>query len=116
MIKVNKSDLLYINHVIESIEKIGRYVSDKTLLNFRSDSMLYDAVIRNLQILAESTQKISVNIKNSHPEILWKDISGFRNILVHDYLEGIDENAVWNIIVNDLPKLKEDFEKLKIEF
>jgi uncharacterized protein with HEPN domain len=77
--------------------------------------MMYDAVVRNLQILAESTQKISSEIKAKYQQVPWRDISGFRNILVHDYLEGIDENAVWNVIILDLPKLKSSFEKIKEE-
>ena len=64
--------------------------------------MLYDAVLHNLQILAESTQKVSDSVKNEPPEVQWKDISGFRNILFHDYLDGIDEYVIWNIIINDL--------------
>ena len=49
-------------------------------------SMVQDAVIRNLQILSESTQKVSESLKQQHPEINWRAIAGFRNILVHDYL------------------------------
>ena len=64
--------------------------------------MLYDAVLHNLQILAESTQKVADSVKNEPPEVQWKDISGFRNILFHDYLDGIDEYVIWNIIINDL--------------
>lgn len=107
-----KNDLLYINHVLESISRIETYIAGKNYDDFCSNSMLYDAVLRNLQTLSESTQKISSAIKDGHCEIPWKDISGFRNILVHDYLEGIDEEAVWNVIVNDLPELKTSFSNL----
>jgi uncharacterized protein with HEPN domain len=67
--------------------------------------MIQDAVIRNLQIMAESSQRISAERQNRHPEIEWFVIAGFRNVLVHDYL-GVDLEKVWNIIVADLPGLK----------
>ncbi len=75
--------------------------------------MMYDAVVSDLQVLAESTQKISTEVKEKYQQVPWRDISGFRNILVHDYLEGIDENVVWNVVISDLPKLKSYFEKIK---
>lgn len=109
-----KSDDLYVSHVLESIELIESYTKRVDFEEFLSNRMMYDAVVRNLQILAESTQRISSEIKEKYPQIPWRDISGFRNILVHDYLEGIDENAVWHAIVFDLPELKICFEKIKI--
>ncbi len=39
------------------------------------------------------------------PEIKWRSVIGLRNLLVHQYF-GIDIQIVWNIIANDLPKLK----------
>jgi len=55
--------------------------------------------------LAESTQRLSEGLKQIHTEIDWYKISGFRNILVHDYL-GIDMESVWNIVENEIPILK----------
>ena len=108
-----KGDVLYIDHIIESVQMIEGYIAGVTCEVFCSNHMMYDAVIRNLQVLAESTQKISEIVKIQNPQIPWRDISGFRNILVHDYLEGIDQNAVWNIIKNDLPDLKKQFKTIK---
>ena len=48
--------------------------------------MVQDAVLRRLQTLAESSQRLSEEIKTSIPSIDWRNISGFRNILFHDYL------------------------------
>jgi len=62
--------------------------------------------LRNLQVLAESTQKISEETKARHPEIDWRSIGAFRNVLVHHYL-GIDLDQIWDMIQNDIPNLKE---------
>lgn len=61
--------------------------------------------MRNLQTLTESTQRPSEGLKESHPEIAWRAISGFRNILAHDYL-GVDLERVWGVVENRLPHLR----------
>ena len=68
--------------------------------------MRLDAVLHNLQIMAESTKKLPVDIKEKYPEIRWRCIVGFRNIVVHEYLEGIDNEIIWKIICNELSPLK----------
>ena len=68
--------------------------------------MIQDAVLRVLQIMAESCQRLSSEIKTAHEYIDWRGIVGFRNILVHDYLGGIDLNLVWQVINQELPTLK----------
>jgi uncharacterized protein with HEPN domain len=70
-----------------------------------ASNLIQDAVLRNLQTLAESTQRLSENFKGKHPEVDWYKISGFRNVLVHDYL-GVDLEMVWKITERDLPNLK----------
>ena len=63
-----------------------------------------DAVICNLQTIAESTQRLSDAIKATEPKIPWRAIAGFRNVLVHDYF-GIDLEIVWGVVGQDLPDL-----------
>lgn len=76
-----------------------------------TDEMVQDAVVRNLQIMAESTQKISEGAKNENPEVEWRAIGGFRNVLVHDYL-GLDVEEVWSIVETDLPRLRTQMEAI----
>ena len=64
-----------------------------------------DAVLRNLQILAESTQRLSDAIKTTKPQIPWTQIEGFRHRLVHDYFR-IDLEIIWRVIDQHLPALK----------
>jgi len=99
-----KDDRLYLIHILESIERVEEYTSEG-LEQFLSDKKTQDAVLRNLQILAESTQRISPGLKNAHSEIDWRGISGFRNVLVHDYL-GVNLITVWGIIEGPIKDLK----------
>jgi uncharacterized protein with HEPN domain len=99
-----KDDKLYLIHMSECIQRVEKYTSGGQD-EFMQSELIQDAVIRNLQIMAESSQRISEERKERHPEVDWFRISGFRNVLVHDYL-GVDLERVWNIIDADLPGLK----------
>ncbi|VVB68848.1 Uncharacterised protein [uncultured archaeon] len=105
-----KDDRLYLIHILESIGRVEEYTSEG-LEQFLADKKTQDAVLRNLQILAESTQRISPELKNIHLEIDWRGISGFRNVLVHDYL-GVNLITVWGIIEGPLKELKKKITEL----
>lgn len=99
-----KDDRLYLIHIRERIDRIERYtVGGRS--GFFADTRTQDAVIRNLQVLAESTQRISYPLKTGHTDVDWRSISAFRNAIVHDYL-GIDLNQIWAIVERDLLNLK----------
>ena len=100
-----KDDRLYLIHISECIQRIEKYLGQGNKDDFLASDLLQDAVIRNLQTLAESAMRISEDIQKLHPEVDWLKIRGFRNILVHDYL-GVDLDRIWNILEFDLPKLK----------
>lgn len=99
-----KDDRLYLIHIGECIARIEEYVSGGED-SFMASSLVQDAVLRNLQTLAESTRRLSDALKAQHDEIDWRRIAGFRNILVHDYL-GVDVPQVWAIVERELPALK----------
>jgi len=100
-----KDDRLYLIHIAGSIDKIEAYIADLDYSAFMENTMVQDAVLRNLQVLAVSTQRLSDDFKLQHSEIEWYKIAGLRNILVHDYL-GIDLETVWAVFENYLPELK----------
>jgi uncharacterized protein with HEPN domain len=81
---------------------------------FASNRTAQDAVLRNLQILSESTQRLSQEAKDKHPEIDWRGIAAFRNRLVHDYF-NIRLDIVWQIIEKDVPPLRAAVEQLLSE-
>lgn len=98
-----KDDQLYLLHIGECIDRIQRYTADGKE-SFFADTRTQDAVLRNLQTLAESSTRLSVVAKAKRTEIDWRSIAGFRNIVVHDYL-GVDLDEIWNIVVRDIPSL-----------
>ncbi len=105
-----KDDRLYLIHITECIERIESYIGGKDKQQFLDSTLIQDAIIRNLQTLAESTQRLSDASKETISGIDWFKIAGFRNVLVHDYL-GVDIERVWNILEKDLPALKKALKK-----
>jgi uncharacterized protein with HEPN domain len=100
-----KGDALYLIHISECIERIESYVDVRDRQAFMASTLIQDAVLRNLQVLCESTQQLSESMKAAHPEIEWRQIAGLRNVLVHNYL-GVDLERVWLLLSQDLPALK----------
>jgi uncharacterized protein with HEPN domain len=92
-------------HMRECMERIREYTALERA-RFDGSSLVQDAVIRNLQTLAEQSQLLSGDIKATEPQVPWRDLSGFRNVIVHGYL-GIDLVAVWLVVEQDLPALAE---------
>jgi len=99
-----RDDTVYLRHIQESIRRIEENVAQGRD-RFLASHTLQDAVLRNLQTMTESTQRLSDDLKAAHLEIEWERIAAFRNVLVHDYL-GIDVERVWDITQRDVPELK----------
>lgn len=98
-----KDDRTYLLHIQECIVRIEEDVRDGHSA-FEASHMIQDAVIRNLQLLAESSKRISGALKAAHPEINWAGIASFRNLLVHDYF-SLDLGVVWQIVTDDITVL-----------
>ncbi len=92
-------------HMGDCLDRIFEYTNGERS-RFDASRLVQDAVIRNLQTLAESSQRLSGEIKATEPLIPWRDLAGFRNVIVHGYL-GVDLVAVWLVVEQDLPSLSE---------
>ena len=105
-----KDDRLYLIHILECVERIEHYTVDGGEA-FIDDTRTQDAVMRNLQVLAESAQRLSDELRQKYPDIEWRSIAAFRNVAVHDYL-GIDLKQIWDIVTDDLPVLRHQIEAI----
>ena len=92
-----------VQDILEAIEKVGRYIENMTLSQFKENELVMDAVIRNFEIIGEASKNIPLPIRRSYPEVPWNEMSGMRNVLIHEYF-GVDSTLVWEIIKNDLPE------------
>lgn len=99
-----KSDRAYLQHVLHCARRVLQDSSGGKQAVFASPT-LQDAILRNLQVLCESTQRLTEDTRKRHPEVDWRAMSGLRNILVHDYF-AVDLETIWTIIQRDLPVLE----------
>ena len=99
-----KDDKLYLVHIMECIQQIESYTVGGREAFVRS-RMIQDAVLRNFEVMGEPTKRVSLSLRNSYPDVRWKDVAGLRDVLIHDY-EGVDLDEVWNIVQIEMPTLK----------
>lgn len=90
-------------HMRDCLDRILEYTNAERS-RFDTSRLVQDAVIRNLQTLAESSQRLSNEIKGTEPQIPWRELAGFRDVIVHGYL-GVDLGAIWLVVEQDLPAL-----------
>ena len=89
-----------------AINKVFEFTEGVKKEDFKKDSVLYFAVVKNIEIIGEASYMLSSEFKESHPDTDWKSIVGMRHFLVHGYYH-VNANEVWNVIVQDLHPLKE---------
>ncbi len=106
---------LFLKDILKSIEKIQRYMENKSYQEFVNDELLIDGVIRNLEIIGEAVKNIPAGFRKRYPFVEWKKIAGLRDILIHAYF-GIDCELLWDIIKNKVPELKKQINKIMEEY
>jgi len=99
-----------------AIDEINSYFDDNKwdFFSFRQISMRKRAIERNLEIIGEAINRILAK----EPDIQINDarkIVNLRNHVIHSYDSISDEN-IWAILINHLPALKKDIDKLLIKY
>jgi uncharacterized protein with HEPN domain len=101
---MKKDPRVYLAHILECAERIEQYIGEGESA-FQRKSIVQDAVIRNFEIIGEAAKRVSEEYRVKHPEIPWRLMAGFRDVLIHAY-EGVDLPRVWRIASQDLPRVK----------
>ena len=105
-----KDPAVYLRHIRDAIARIGKYTAQGRKAFFE-DSMVQDAVIRNLEVIGEAVRGLPPELKHRHPEIPWRSITALRNVLIHEYF-GVDLEIVWRVVQRRIPTLKRHVEAM----
>ena len=100
-----------IQDILKAIEKIERFTDGMTLTQFEKNEMMIDAVVRNLEVIGEASKSVPVAVKRSNADIPWTQMSGMRNLLIHEYF-GVDVKILWHTVKKSLPPLKKQIKQL----
>lgn len=98
---------LYLRDMVEAIDRIFSFVDDKTLTDLKKNRLVLDAVTRNLEILGEAVAQLPDAVKKRYPDIAWRTIKDFRNVVIHKYWV-VDEGMLWEIITTKLEPLRKE--------
>lgn len=102
---------LFLNDILESIEKVEEYLKDIDIEEFKRNSEKQDAVIRRIELIGEAIKYIPDKIREKYPKIEWKLIAGMRDILIHSYYK-VNLERVWYVFTKDLPILKKEIKNI----
>jgi uncharacterized protein with HEPN domain len=105
--------MFYVMHMLECIANVEEDTAHGREAFFRNRT-LRDAVMRNLQLLGESSKRVPELVKVQFPDVPWTDLADFRNVAVHDYMR-IDLDEIWRIVESDVPPLKEQLQRIADE-
>lgn len=94
----------YVDDMIAFAEKALAYTAGLDQQAFIANALVYDATLRNLELIGEAATRVPDDVRTAHPEVPWRVIIATRNRLIHAYL-GIDNDTLWSIVVTDLPAL-----------
>lgn len=108
---MQRDDSVYLKHIRDAILKIEGYTQKVSASSFKKDTLIQDAVIRQVEIIGEATKRLSDRIRSNNIDVPWDDIAGMRDKLIHDYF-GVDIEKVWLTIRNDIPILKKQIRRI----
>jgi uncharacterized protein with HEPN domain len=95
---------LYVDDMIRFAERAMAYTNGMDQPAFVSNALVRDATLRNLELIGEAASRVPESVRGAYPDIPWRLAIATRNRLIHAYL-GIDDDIVWSIIRDDLPRL-----------
>lgn len=96
---------IILSKMLSYTEKILRYSQEMDYETFIENEMVVEACVFNLSQIGELANKAERDFQKSHPKILWRELYGLRNRIVHDY-DGVNLKLVWQIIKEDVPELQ----------
>ena len=105
-----KQQRVYLNDILKRIEQIRHFTEDGRTKFLESD-LIQEAVMRCFEVIGESVKRLDSSLKAKYTHIQWRDYTGFRDVLIHQY-DKIQLEVVWDAVENDLDPLKKGVQYL----
>jgi uncharacterized protein with HEPN domain len=96
-----------IEDIREAIKRIERYTRGMGYEAFLQDTLVQDAVVRNLEIIGEAAKGFSAEFRRRSKSVKWREVAGMRDRLIHHY-SGVNWSIVWDVIQSKLPELRHE--------
>ena len=97
--------------ILQAADYVRDFIEGCTFESFFADKMRYYAVLKNVEIIGEAAYMLTVEFKEEHNEVPWKQIIKMRHILVHGYASILPE-ILWETATEDIPSLAETIQKI----
>ena len=108
---MSKQPKEYLKHILDEIKFLLISSGDINEGKFMYDETLQRAYSRSLEIIGEATKQLPKDFTDKYPEIDWDSMAGMRDKLIHHYF-GVDYAIVWDVVKNELPKIKPQIQNL----
>ena len=97
--------------ILEAANKVLRYTNGMSLEAFRSDELVFDAVVRNLEIIGEAAKHLPREVQERMPDVEWSKAAAFRDVIAHGYF-GLNVHIIWDVARNKIPVISKTVETL----
>ncbi len=105
------SSLEYLRHILDEAAYLTRCSQGLSREEFLQDDTLERAFVRSLEIIGEATKNVSAEIRLRYSHVDWRAMAAMRDRLIHGYF-GVDYNIVWDVVVNRMPALQKDIQRI----
>jgi uncharacterized protein with HEPN domain len=102
---VSRETRLFLDDIIESCDKIGRYTLGLNLETFRASELVIDAVTCNLEVIGEASKAIPDDLRSRNADVPWRKMAGLRDIVVHGCFR-VDVQLLWDMVRRDVPVVR----------
>jgi len=108
---MSKSSIEYLKHIRDELEYLEKASAELDKDKFINNLTLQRAFTRSLEIIGEATKNLPSDFKDKYSYLDWKSMAGMRDKLIHHYF-GVDYDIVWDVVINEAPKLKKQISDL----